>query len=193
MANYTLHLGYNWNGPPVGSLWTADPSSYRFLDYALADASGAPAWFQFQEDDDLYIQLWDLSSRTSPYPSQFACNLSLGSLDAQSPGTYDPSTYLNLNNVASVESMSVDGRTNSYLQISSFQLTVSESGPYTCPWQVYRGYTIPVGPLTFTTDLVCKLSFYLKATAEHDGTRADQIFISDPETRIGSGAPRSPG
>lgn len=187
MSNYTLHLGYHWDGPPVGSIWTTATSGFRFLDYALADGSGDPAWFQFQRNDTLYVQLWDLSSRTAPYPVQFECNLSLGSLDAQSPGTYDPSSYLNLNNVGSVQSMSVDGRTNSYLAISSFEFTVSSSGGYTCPWASYRGYTTPVGPLTFTADLVFKLSFYLKATAEHDGTRADQIFISDPETRIGGG------
>jgi hypothetical protein len=185
MADYTLHLGYNWNGTLVGSIWGRTTSDYRFLDYALADEQNRPWWFQFLVNDNLYVRLWDLSSSAAPPAGAWLLNMSLGPLDAGSTQTYNPSTYMSLNGSASVETRD----TNPYLQLSSFRFTFSPSDPVTSPWGPARGLSNVVGPLTFTGELAFKLSFYLAVTVTIDGDRDTRVFISDPETRIGSGRP----
>lgn len=184
MANYTLHLGYHWNGPLIGALWSATPTAYRYLTYALADASGNPAWFQFQPDDNLYVRLWDLSPPRAPHPSAWVLDMSLGSLT--SAATYDPTAYLNLNGCATVNPQPPpNGSASSYFQLGT--LSVSYGSSSGCPWGAARGSSAPVGPITFLLDLQCELSFGLEVTAVIDGDRISQIFVSDPETRIGGG------
>jgi hypothetical protein len=184
MANYTLHLGYNWNSPTIGSIWTTESGTFRFLQYALADGNGAPAWFQFQPDDELYVQAWDLSS-TAPVPSAWSLDMSLSPLDAGPTATYDPATYLSFTSAtATVQSQTVGVMTESYLQFSSFDF---HYGSYTSPWGPCRGQSSsPLGPLTFLRASSFKLSFSLSATASHDGDRTTEVFLSDPEVIVGS-------
>ncbi len=183
MANYTLHLGYNWNSPTIGAIWTTESSTFRFLQYALANASGAPAWFQFQPGDDLYVQAWDLSS-TAPIPSAWGLDMSLSPLDAGPTATYDPSTYLSFSSsTATVQSKTVGGRTDSYLQFSSFGF---QYGSYTSPWGRCRGQSSSLGPLSFQSPLSFKLSFSLSATASNGGDRITEVYLSDPEVIVGS-------
>ena len=186
MADFTLHLGYNWNGPTIGSIWTTESSTLRFLQYALADADGAPAWFQFQAGDNLYVRIWDLSSE-APIPSAWSLKLSLSPLDAGPPETYDPSTYLSFSSsLATVQSATVGGSTSSYLQLSNVSF---HYGSYTGPWGACRGQSsILLGPLSFTSPLSLKLSFSLSATVSNNGDLLTEVFVSDPETIIGSGS-----
>ena len=178
MADYTLHLGYNLDSPTIGSVWMDQSSEHRFLQYALAASKDEPAWFQFQQDDRLFIRLWDLSSWSDATPSAWLLKLGLSSLAAPAT-TYNPSSYMTYPRIASVQ-----GSPNSYLQIGTWDVTYTTStDPYQSPWGSCRGRSAPFEPLQFTTaQLQCKLSFWLQASI----SGAPSVFLSDPEVIVGS-------
>ena len=184
MANYTLHLGYRWDGPLIGALWSKSSTDYRYLNYALASSTGAPAWFQFALQDNLYVQLWDLSSTSSPIPSAWILSMSLGSLTAST--TYLPSSYLNLNGAALQDpAPPPNGGSGSYFQLNDVGVSY---GRVTGPWGSCRGSSQPIGPVSFIADLSCELSFCLQVTVNLDGDPTTQVYVSDPETIVGSGS-----
>lgn len=182
MSNsYILHLGFNWNSPTIGWIW--DPgasSSYRFLQYALARADGTAAWFQFTAEDTLRVKIWDLSPSSAPQLSSFAVNLSLSPLDDTGPAqSYTPSDYLTFDGANAVSLL--DG-TNPYLALVTHQFTYD--GLPSPPWGTARGSSTVLGPVTFSAAAQLKLSFYLKIHCGSDS----KVFISDPETIVGSGS-----
>jgi hypothetical protein len=186
MAQYILHLGYDWSSRLIGSLWTTASSSYRPLQYALAGSDGeTPAWFEFQQGDALNVQLWDLSSPQTVVPSEWQLNMSLASLSAGSAGSEDPSTYLSFGSSVSVQSKVVGALTNPYLDLGDINFSF---GSYKSPWGTCRGQSTGVlGPLTFTQETSFELSFYLAVTAmTRDSDRITQVFVSDPEVIVGA-------
>jgi hypothetical protein len=185
MALYTLHLGFNWNSPLIGSIWGTGnvPEPYRFLQYALAAGDGeTPSWFQFDENDQLSVTVWDLSP--SPVPMALDLAMSLSYCDA--PQTYNPSDYWDVG-----QSVTHSPENGQYY----FTYTNISGGPTSTlsksPWgDCYAKYTATVptqtGFVTFTNNVRCKLSFRLKAVASGTGN-ALQVYLSDPEVIVGSG------
>ncbi len=180
MASYTLHLGFDWNSPIIGSIWgTSGGTTYRFLQYALEGGSD-PAWFQFQLDDTLSIVIWDLT--TTPVPGTPALDLAFSPLDltGDAASTLVPSTLVDCATAANA----VTGHGNNYLTFTSIN-TVTTAESAKGPWSDSRT-TYTAGPLTFTTKdyTTYKLSFRLGFTARNGG--GTKIFISDPEVIVGS-------
>ena len=182
MANYTLHLGFNWSSPTIGSIWSSGAAleDYRFLQYALAGSSGLPAWFQFQVNDVLNIEIWDLSSAPGKSEAVPGLNMSFAPLDAGTTGTYDPSTLMDLQGNASVATQLVNGQSQAYL---SFNNVVSASGTNS-PWGPCRGH-YSTGSVAFKSEASYKLSFYLRV-ALSGGSSGPRSFLSDPEVIVGS-------
>ena len=178
MANYTLHLGFNWNSPLIGSIWGDKTISeeYRFLQYALADAGGNPAWFQFQIGDVLSVKIWDLTS--SPSTKDLMLSMSFAALEAGEPSTYAPSTLVTSD---AAESLQSDGGPW-YLLFTSVSGAVNGTGS-DGPWGESR-FVYAAGPLTFSASSSYKLSFSLKAVSPGNGDA--RVFISDPEVIVGS-------
>ena len=207
MADYTIHLGYNLASPTIGAVWADSTAAlgsaladkgFRFVQYALSqgqgvgtDGTATPAWFTgFQDGDNLYFQIWDLSAAASPIPSSWSPRLSLSELAAAT--TYDPSLYLTYSSsVAIGGSERVNDVQNDYLELTSVSLAWKPSSGFQGPWGPCRGQSQLIGPLTFklpggTTQLQCKLSFYLQTTISNDGDRSTDVYLGDPEVIVGS-------
>jgi hypothetical protein len=183
MANYILHLGFRWDGPAIGSILGAGPAlphDARFLQFALADAGGAAAWFQFQPQDTVSVTIWDLSSSLAPGPSGFALGLdmSFGPLDGD--GTYQtlaPGTLVTGDGQTITKSVG-DGKTSSLFAFNDVSST-SNSGD--CPWgSARRCYA--AGQVTLTTADSYELGFIV--TVSYQGNK--QYFVADPEVIVGS-------
>ena len=191
MANTTLHLGLDWHGSLIGTFW----GSYRasadscFLQYALADASGAPAWFRFTTGDVMSVVLWDLTKNPPPadpgnpkVPWSLLLSVGLGfePLDGASASTLNPSTLVSASN-GQVATQAQQGQL--YLQLSASTMTTVPPG-VSCPWGDAIGH-YSAGTITFTTAASFKLSYYVSA-APPGGYYAPQIYLSDPEVIVGS-------
>ncbi|HWO26777.1 MAG TPA: hypothetical protein VNO30_48945 [Kofleriaceae bacterium] len=207
MADYTIHLGYNLQSPTIGAVWAeADAplgsaladKGYQFLQYALGSGQGVgtdgtapPAWFtSFQDGDNLYVQLWDLSTAANAIPSSWTPKLSLSALAAAT--TYDPSVYLTYSSSTAVRSSErVNDVQNDYLELLSISFEWKPSSGFLGPWGLCRGQSQLMGPLTWrlpdgTTPLQCKLSFYLETVISNNGDRIPDVFLGDPEVIVGS-------
>jgi hypothetical protein len=180
MANYTLHLGFNWNSPLIGSIWSREGvnESYRFLQYALASDQGSPAWFQFSTGDTLSVVVWD----TSTSPVAMGLDLAMGLSYLTASETYNPSLYLSLGGAATAQQASYNQQY--YLEFSSLSGGPQKT-PSTSPWGSCSSWYQPGGPVTFTGAINCKLSFRLIA-APVGGASPAQVYISDPEVIVGS-------
>jgi hypothetical protein len=180
MANYTLHLGFTWNSPPIGSIWTSTTvETYRFLQYAVADGSGAPAWFQFQQDDVLNILIWDLSTSVTAQMT-VELSMSFGPLESGTTQAYDPSSLVSFQGSAAVSSHVVNGRSESYLGFSHIVPAPGKDSP---TWGPCQG-SYSAGSLSFTSVFNYKLSFYVKASPGAGIT--PRPYVSDPEVIVGS-------
>ncbi len=185
MALYTLNLAFNWNSPLIGSIWGNGnvPEPYRFLQYALAASDGeTPAWFQFDETDQLSVTVWD----QSPSPVQMALDLAMSLSYLDAPQTYDPSDYWEVG-----ESVTKSPENGQYYFTFTNITGGPTSKPSNSPWGPCRSkyaarVPTPTGFVTFTNKLRCKLSFRLKAAASGTGS-AQQVYLSDPEVIVGSG------
>jgi hypothetical protein len=181
MANYTLHLGFDWNSPTIGSIWTGTTNeTYRFLQYAVADGNELPAWFQFQPDDVLNTVIWDLSTSVTAQMN-VELSMSFGPLDAGTIQTYDPSSLVSFQgSVATTSHKTVNSLSESYL---SFTNIVAASGKDSPPWGPCQG-SYSVGSISFNAIASYKLSFYLKASP--GGLITPRPYVSDPEVIVGS-------
>jgi hypothetical protein len=189
VANYILYLGFDWNSPPIGSIWATEGTDYRFLQYALANDAGAPAWFRFAAGDTFTVVVCDLSE-SAPVPvPEIGLSMSISALDPVASGsqTYEPATMLTLPPSVRAGSTNVSGRTEYYFTFSAVELAY---GPgVTCPpWGPCRGTsTNTLGPVTFSRDNSSfKLSYRLEATRTYGGDRESRVFVSDPEVIVGS-------
>lgn len=185
MADYTLHLGFRWDGPAIGSILGASaalPQDARFLQFALADDDGAPAWFQFQPQDAVSVQVWDLSSTSASGPSGFALGLTmsfgpLGGDGGDSYTTIDPTTLVTSDDYT-VTTQEYGGKPS---QVLTSNAIVTSGSPGDCPWGSSRAcYT--AGKVTLTAGTGYELAFIL--TVSYQGTL--QYFAADPEVIIGS-------
>jgi hypothetical protein len=180
MASYTLHLGFNWNSPIIGSTWGDGSTSgeYRFLQYALARQDGAPAWFQFVKNDVLSVTIWDLSS--APSLKDLALSMSFSALEAGEVSTYAPGTLVTSGDARSLTA----GNGDPYLSFDSVTGVVGAGGSGG-PWGA-SSFVYAAGSFTFAADASYKLSFLLRAAqARSDGSPA-RLFVSDPEVIVGS-------
>ena len=189
MANYILYLGFDWNSPPIGSIWATEGTDYRFLQYALADAAGAPAWFRFAQGDTFTVVVCDLSAPAASPALEIGLSMSISALETVASGsqTYEPSTRLTLPPSVRASSTNVDGRTEYYFTFPAVELAYGPGN--TCPpWGPCRGTsTNTLGPVTFSQDNTSfKLSYRLEATRNLDGARESRVFVSDPEVIVGS-------
>ena len=184
MADYTLHLGFRWEGPPIGSILGAGPAlpqDARFLQYALANASGTAAWFQFQPQDTVHVKIWDMSSTSAPNPAQLVLGLSMsfGPLDGDGQyTTIDPLTLVTGD--GHITTMSVDGDKDSTVLV--FDAIEPSSNAGNCPWGSARKCST-AGKVTLTASTSYEIGFIL--TASYQGNR--QVFVADPEVIVGSG------
>lgn len=184
MADYTLHLGFRWDGPPIGAILGAGPAlpqDARFLQLALADAGGAPAWFRFQPQDTVHVKIWDLSSASAPDPDHLALGLSMsfGPLDGSSPyTTLAPSTLVAHDGDTSTQYTEGTGKPD---QVLVFDDITPASGDG-CPWDGARKCH-DAGQITLTADASYEVGFIV--TAGYQGDR--QVFVADPEVIVGSG------
>jgi hypothetical protein len=186
MADYTLHLGFRWEGPPIGSILGAGPAlpqDARFLQYALANASGAAAWFQFQPQDTVHVKIWDMSSTSAPGPAGLALGLSMsfGPLDGGGDeySTLDPLTLVAGDGHVTTKSVD-DGDKASTVFV--FDTIVPSSNAGDCPWGSARA-CFAAGEVTMTAAASYEIGFIV--TASYQGTR--QVFVADPEVIVGSG------
>ncbi len=179
MADFTLHLGFTWNSLQVGSIWNPSdddqPSAYRFLQYALADASGNPAWFEFAAGDQLSVVVWDLSPASDLLgPLQLELSMSFAPV-VGAARAYDPDQL-----VTRGESMTVS--THGGQPFLSFG-AIGAATPGDGPWG--PGASHRAGTLTLSEASRYKLSFLVSAgSTQHVDTR--QSFVSDPEVIVGS-------
>jgi hypothetical protein len=177
MANYTLHLGFNWNSPTVGALWGGTDTDYRFLQYALADTGSHAHYFTFDQNDTFSAVIWNLSAEPLPSSTRYQLAISLSSLVAPAQ-TYRPTNYLTLPSSATQSSLS--GK--DYFQFTSISFA---DGPVEgSPWgTAQQRSTSDLGPMTFTiANARFKLSFKLTVTWADD----TRVYISDPEVIVGS-------
>lgn len=179
MASYTLHLGFNWNSPLIGSFW-ADPGERRFLQYALADGSGAPAWFRFAQDNSLAVELWDLTTTMrGAVDMTMVASMSFGPLDdSGGDQTYAPSTLVSSWGSAEQATKLVDGKDQPYLQLGD----ISSIGGGDSPWGPARGH-YSAGSFTFSAEASYKLSFFLRVAIA--GIQPPRDYLSDPEVIVG--------
>jgi hypothetical protein len=187
MADYTLHLGFRWDGPTIGSILGTGPAlphDARFLQYALATADGAAAWFQFQPQDTVHVLIWDLSSTSAPNAAELAVGLSMsfGPIDVDDGGdgsytTIDPDTLVAGDDI-STQSQEYDGKSSTVLVFDDI-VPSSDDG---CPWgSARRCYA--AGDVTLTAEASYEVGFIV--TVAYQGN--SQIFVSDPEVIVGSG------
>lgn len=183
MANFTLHLGFNWNSQLIGSIWgSASPSGeYRFLQYALAAPDGRAAWFQFAKGDVLSVMIWDLSS--APALRELALSMSFSALEVGPVTTYAPSELVTSGDAESLTA--ADG--NGYLSFNSITSAVSGGGGGSQgPWGP-SAFVYAAGSFTFAADASYKLSYLLRAAnARSGGSEPARVFVSDPEVIVGS-------
>jgi hypothetical protein len=186
MSNFTLHLGFNWNSPEIGSFWGTSAINAalnnRFLQYALADERGAPAWFQFAAGDGLAVELWDLSSPTTTPAGEVVLALAMGfaPLEAGPQQAYDPMTLVDPQGAAVPATLAVDGRREPYLDFSAISSAAGKSGP----WGACRGHYV-AGAIALRSAADYKLSFSLRAALSGSGL-TPRLFVSDPEVIVGS-------
>ena len=182
MASYTLHLGLDWNGAPIGTFWASGDDhagTYRFLQYALASATGAPAWFHFTAGDTSSVELWDLTpAPPRDWALALSVALSFSALEATSAQTLDPRTLVSFAGVAAVSND--DAPSQLFLQLSS----VNSAPGGSCPWGASAGH-YAAGAVTFTSAATYKVSFCVRA-APQGGAEPPRIFVSDPEVIVGS-------
>jgi hypothetical protein len=179
MAVYTVHLGFNWNSPLIGSFWNSEgAATERFLQYAISTSSGAPAWFQFAAGDSLSFEIWDLSSvQQQPGGPAFGMGVSFSPLEGSS-STIQPSDVVSAaQSVATTTSRVIDDRKQYGLQFAS---VVSSAGG-SCPWGTSVGH-YRAGSIELTAQRSYKMSFYLKISYAGE----NRVFISDPEVIVGS-------
>jgi len=182
MALYTLHLGFNWNSPPIGSIWGTPMPGTCFLQYALTDDTGASHLFKFAETDELAVIVWDLSS--SPVQMSLQLSMSLSYLEASE--TYDPSSYLDVGGDKAV------GEKNAQYYFTFASVTGGPQGTSsTSPWGPCTSWysarvLTKTGNVTFASPITCKLSFRLNGSPSGGGSEP-LVFLSDPEVIVGSG------
>lgn len=182
MAVYTVHLGFNWNSPLIGSFWNSEgASTERFLQYAISTSSGAPAWFRFAAGDSLSFEVWDLSSaQLQPGGPAFGMGVSFSPLEG-SASTIAPTDVVSAaQSVATTTSRVIDGQKQYGLQFASV-VSVSGGGAGGCPWGTSVGH-YRAGSIELTAQQSYKLSFYLKVSYSGE----NRVFISDPEVIVGS-------
>jgi hypothetical protein len=183
MADYTLHLGFRWGGPAIGSILgtgAALPHDARFLQMALAGSGGAAAWFQFQPQDTMSVTIWDLSSTSAPDPSGFALGLdmSFGPLDGGGQYTTINPASLVTSDGYYVTTQVFDGKQSQVLRCDAVE---PSNSPGDCPWGTWRK-CYAAGRVTWTAATSYELGFIL--TVSSQGTR--QYFVADPEVIVGS-------
>jgi hypothetical protein len=185
MADYTLHLGFRWDGPPIGSILGAGPAlphDARFLQYALASSGGAPAWFQFQPQDTITVKIWDLSSSSAPGPAGLVVGLSMsfGPLDGgDTYTTIDPYTLVASDGDTSTQSVNHDDKVSTVLD---FDAIVPSSDAGDCPWGSARRCDA-AGKVSLSAQASYEIGFIV--TVAYQGAR--QVFVADPEVIVGSG------
>jgi hypothetical protein len=179
MATYTLHLGFNWNSPLIGSFW-AEPISRRFLQYALADGGKAPAWFRFAEGDVIAVEIWDLTEGIlGTGDMALAPSLAFTPLDEGTTTAYSPDALVSAWGNAEQATYLVNGKAQPYLSLSE----VSSIAGTSSPWGPARGH-YGAGAFTVTAQLAYKMSFFLRvALAGTSGPPRD--YVSDPEVIVG--------
>jgi hypothetical protein len=182
MAQYILHLGFRWDGPPIGAILGAGavlPHDARFLQFALAYAGGGPAWFQFQPQDSISVKIWDLSSPSAPSGFAVGLDMSFGPLDGE--GTYytlAPGSLVTGDGQTTTKTLS-DGKTSS---LFAFDDVASTSNGGDCPWSGARR-CYAAGQVTLTAAESYELGFIV--TVSYQGTK--QYFVADPEVIVGPG------
>ncbi len=188
MADYTLHLGFRWDGPPIGAILGTSPAlphDARFLQYALADAGGAAAWFQFQPQDTLSVEIWDLSSASAPTGFAVALSMSFGPLDtADQYTTIDPATLVAGDDDTTTVNKNPNGKASTVLAFDD----IVPSNDSNCPWGSSRK-CYAAGRVTLTAETSYEIGFIV--TVAYQGTR--QYFVADPEVIVGSGGGGSSG
>jgi hypothetical protein len=199
---YYIHIGYDYNSYKLGSVWgneNPNETSFYWLQYALTSGSSATSpWtgtlFQFNENDQVYFQIWDLTDwgPTVPQLSQVCVNLFYIAVN-QLSGEFFSSTSVPVSVSASNRTLAWSSTDpSSIIEAQDLSLTVPSPNPILSPWGDSSFITSStIGPLTITGSssmsfkLSFKLSFTYTATGKPPGT--PRIFIADPETTIGSG------
>lgn len=197
MANYYVHLGFDWNSYKIGTVWGAATSDDYFLQYALTkndQAPWEPALFRFRPGDDLSFRFWDLTHPAVNVDTvQLSAKVGFNSLrGAIYDRTNNPIVHVSgvdyfdwgefTNNRTSAPKPCVQVFGGPGFDIP-YKLIEAESpwGPArTCDF--YRG---PMGILNPGSALFpFKMSFFVGVS--YDGQER-RVFIADPETIIGSG------
>ena len=189
MTNYYVHLGFDWSSYLVGSVWGSSPGTNRWLEYAVTTSATGPEWgaslCQFQPNDTLSFRIWCLSI-LSKYTVSGYVGMNALALD---PGTGIVPKYTSDSGLVSLSGSSslVWSQGGESLDLTANMA----AGPDPSPWGRSAGYnTNAIGPLTFLNPnkdslepFYFKMNFKLSVTAN----TTTREFISDPETRIGSG------
>lgn len=178
MARYTLHLAFQWNSPQIGALWDADHvSPHRFLQYALGDANGAPAWFELDADDVIDVLLWDLTP--SSQVASVSLAMSFGPLiapaDATAIAAHDPADLVTLGDAMAV----AYANGQPYLAFSGIRGDKATESPWGRASQSWSA-----GSFTLSSESRYKLSFLVTATPASSAPA--QTYLSDPEVIVGS-------
>ena len=196
MADYLVHLGYDWNSYTLGSVWRAATSTDYWLEYALTQivsTPSIPALFQFSAGDQLFFRIWDLTqypANTSPCPFSVSGGIGLNTLGAGAV-IYDSATApVDVSTSNNTLAWSIINNNQPFIAFSTISMAPNPSSSPWAPCMFASDNTL--GPLTITaTDNIdFKMNFQLQVTFSPVG--ADpiiKVFFADPETRIGSGRP----
>ena len=188
MANYYIHLGFDWNSYLIGSVWGSTSGTNRWLQYALTTNPSGPAWgpalFQFEPNDTLSFRIWCLTSLSN---YTVTGNVAMNALESD-PATGIVEKYTSRSGLvdATKSASLVWEPGGAWLDLTANM--AASSAP--SPWGRSAGYsTNTIGPMTLLNPnspadpFNYKLNFELSVT----GAAGTRVFISDPETRIGSG------
>lgn len=204
MANYYVHLGFDWHSYKIGTVWGTAASNNYFLQYALTknkQAPWEPALFRFQPGDELRFRFWDLSDPPSSAEAvQLKAWVGLNTLSGEiyngpeNPvvdvsGVDDNFTwdqFTNHETSAPRPCVRVMGGSHNDNPIY-YNLTkdLVES-----PWRPARACKDYLGPMRIknpgSAAFPFKMSFFVDVRYGDQEER--RVFIADPETIIGSGS-----
>jgi hypothetical protein len=197
MAQYYVHLGYDWNRYKIGSVWGTSTSNDFDLQCALTTnkepTSTKPPWqgalFSFKSGDSLYFQIWDLTKKPRyAVPGSVKASIGLNSVDGKTIFHKD-SKVVELGTGLSWSTFDDNGKSAPNPCIG-FAPELDHSHRRQSPWGSAFPRSSWVGPLTLldpephSIPIDIEMNFFMEVTVG----RECRVFVEDPETVIGSGS-----
>lgn len=180
MADYTLHLGFDWNSPRIGTLFGESSSQARFLHFELQSSDGQAASFtEFMVDDNLYIQVHCMSGAESEMKLELV-TIAFGPLDVDGSESFTTITPGQI--VLGGTPAEVDGQAVLQLSAEPAPLTTSPWGTPQKSWVTRPPFVTFLGSASSLGRF--EMGFWINVQSQGSVSR---IFTGDPEVIVGSG------